>query len=133
MNSSSETTVDPINLNISYEVVEPIVSYIALALVLIFILVLIVSRLVITTEKSKSDLILFNQSPHKHLELLVSNKSANSGAMNNMHAAIAVGLMIPPPGYEPPPKDPTKSNGIGPKKMRNAGDGPVARSKKPKF
>lgn len=134
MNSSLSKPEDLSNISISYEVVQPIASYIALAMVVVFILILIISRLVITTEKSKSDLVLFNQSAHKHIELLVSNKSTNSGAMNNVHAAIAVGLMIPPAGYVPPPKEAkSKPNGIGHKKLITSGDGPVAKSNRQKW
>ncbi|CAF0767737.1 unnamed protein product [Brachionus calyciflorus] len=132
------SNTDTNNLNISYEIVQPIASYVALACVLFFIFILIVSRLVITTEKTKSDLILFNQSPQKHLELLVSKQASNAGAMNNIHAAVALGLMIPPPNYEPPiAKDQSKPNGFANhnnnSKLMDANEAPVSRAKKSKW
>lgn len=124
------------NLDISYEIIVPIASYIALAGVVVFIFLLIASRLVITTERTKSDLILFNNSPQKHLELLVSKQTSNTGAMNNIHAAVALGLMIPPPNYEPPAApNHGKSNGFAHQSNRliETNEAPVSRPKKSKW
>jgi Zn-dependent protease with chaperone function len=86
---------------IAYAVITPVASYVALAFVVLFLLIIIVSKLVITVETTKSDLVIYNTTPQK-LELLVSKPASNSGAQHNVHAAIALGLMEAPPNYQPP-------------------------------
>jgi hypothetical protein len=100
-------------LLVAYEVITPVSSYVALAFVVLVVIVIVISKLVITVETSKSDLLIYNTSPQK-LELLVSKPTSNSGATNNMHAAIALGLMDAPANYVPP-KQPvnSKMNGFG--------------------
>lgn len=108
------------DLSIAYQVVFPLASYIALSFVLFFSSLLVLSRLVITVEvTTKSDLVLFNTSSQRKLQLLVSKHESSAGAMNNIHAAIALGLMIPPPNYVPPSSTtganhhpPSKSNSL---------------------
>lgn len=123
-NSDLPTSTEPIPLitneykDIAYEIIVPFASYIALASVLVFMLAIVISRLVITVETAKSDLILFNTTPQKHIELLVSKQTSNPSAMNNIHAAVALGLMVPPPNYEPPANNQNKlPNGISHQKL----------------
>jgi hypothetical protein len=89
------------SLLVAYEVISPTCSYAALAFVISVVIVIIISKLVITVETTKSDLVIYNTSPQK-LELLVSKPASNSAAVNNVHAAIALGLMDPPTNYKPP-------------------------------
>lgn len=108
---------------VSTEVVFPLASYIALFVVLIFSSVLVISRLLISSEiTTTSDLVLFNTTPQRRLELLVSKQTSSAGAMNNIHTAIALGLMIAPPNYVPPP-----SGGAG-KVPTTLGNGAVPHS-----
>jgi hypothetical protein len=88
--------------DIAQQLITPVSSYIALALVLLFILTMIIMKLVIQVENSRPELILFNSNIQKQINLLVSKQSASPGAMNNVHLAVSMGLMIPPANYEPP-------------------------------
>ena len=102
------------NIAIIYDVITPYASYVALAFVFLMMFFIVVSKLVITVDTTKSDLILYNTTPQK-LEILVSKQLTNSGAMHNIHAAVACGLMDPPPNYQPPkalPQPPHKMNGF---------------------
>lgn len=77
--------------------IQPIPSFVVLALVALFFLFLILARLMIRHETKNVDLILFNKSPQKHLFLLVSKQLYNnSAASNNIASAIAHGLMDAP-------------------------------------
>lgn len=101
--SCENTTSIEFNFTIAEEVVFPLASYVAMSVVLFFSSLLVFSRMLITVEiTSKSDLVLFNTSPQRQLELLVSKHASSAGAMNNIHTAIALGLMIAPPNYVPP-------------------------------
>lgn len=92
-----------VNFQLAEEVIFPLASYIALSFVLVFSFVLVVSRMLITVEiTSKSDLVLFDTTQQRRLDLLVSKHASSVGAMNNIHTAIALGLMIPPANYIPP-------------------------------
>ena len=101
--SGSSSYLNNATLYASGDVIFPLASYIALFVVLIFSSVLVISRLVISAEiTTKSDLVLFNTTPQRRLELLVSKQTSSAGAMNNIHTAIALGLMIAPPNYVAP-------------------------------
>jgi hypothetical protein len=114
--SSGHSSGGPVNeaLLVAYEVITPVASYVALAFVISLLLLIIISKLVITVDTTKSDLVIYATSSQK-LELLVSKQSSNSGAMNNIHAAVALGLMDPPVNYKPPQQPPPgqgKANGF---------------------
>jgi hypothetical protein len=115
--SSSSVPVGPTKVNeeliTTYQIITPVASYVALAFVILILLLIIISKLAITVDTTKSDLVIYNTSPQK-LELLVAKQASNSGAMNNIHAAVALGLMEPPPNYQPPknPPGPGKANGF---------------------
>ena len=90
--------------DLAYEVIQPYASYVAIAFVLLFFLVVILSKLVLNadTKMHKSDLVLFNNANNKRLETLMARQASNSAAMQNVHSAVALGLMQPPPNYKPP-------------------------------
>ena len=86
--SSSSNTID-------YGV-NPIASYITLAIVLVFLTALFLSRLIITIEKPKNDLAIFNSQRNKNLKPLISKHTSNQAALNNTRLAISLGLMHAP-------------------------------------
>ena len=94
--------------DISNIVINPIASYIALASVLLIIAITVMLRLVITIDAKKSDLIIFNNNPPKHFDMLVAKPSDNNNVQHNRNAAIKVGLMVLPP---PTSDDATKNLG----------------------
>ena len=91
------------------EVIVPYASYVAIGVLVVFLLVVIISKIILSadTKTNKSDLVLFNNSNNKRLESLVSRQGSNLAAVQNIHAAVALGLMDPPPNYQPAN---TKSN-----------------------
>jgi len=88
--------------DVAQQLIMPVSSYIALALVLLFIFFMIIMKLVIQVENNRPELILFNSNSQKQIDLLVSKQSASPSAMHNIHLAVSMGLMIPPANYEPP-------------------------------
>lgn len=73
--------------------VNPIASYITLAIVLVFLTALFLSRMIITIEKPKNDLAIFNSQRNKNLKPLISKHTSNQAALNNTRLAISLGLM----------------------------------------
>lgn len=118
---NNDSSTPSVNLEISYEVIFPLASYVALSFVLVISSLLVISRMLITVEiTTKSELVLFNTSPQRHLEMLVSKHASSTGAMNNIHSAIALGLMIPPKNYVPPPPN-ASNHHAGVNKLANGG------------
>ena len=97
MSNQTAITYDHGTQEIAFMVINPIASYIALATSVVIITVIIMLRLVITVDAKKSDLLLFNINPPKHLDMLLGRPSDNKNAQHNKNAAILAGLMVPPP------------------------------------
>jgi hypothetical protein len=109
-NQSNITYFYPeVDMSISYEVITPVASYVAIVFFVAFLSIILVSRLIITVETKRSDLAIFS---NVKLELLVSKQTSSASALHNMHAAIALGLMDPPPNYDPSKNTYSKSNGF---------------------
>jgi hypothetical protein len=97
-------------------------SIFTVALISTFFMVFLIARAMLKVDSTHSELAIY-QTPTKKTEIMT--KQTNIGAQNNVHAAIACGLMAPPPGYERP-KTPPPSKGP-------LNGEPKIRSKKSKF
>ena len=97
MSNQTAIKYDQATQDIAIIVINPIASYIALASVVLIIAITVILRLVITIDAKKSDLILFNNNPPKHFDMLVAKPSDNHNAQHNKNKAILAGLMVPPP------------------------------------
>lgn len=107
------TTIPNIVLDVSVtNIINPYASYIGLAVALISCLLVIMARLIVSIETPRSDLILFNSTPNKNAKPLISKQMSTQAAVNNIHLAVAVGLMAAPANYEQPLKYQNMKNEI---------------------
>jgi hypothetical protein len=101
-------------------------SLVTVVIIGVFFLVFMIARIFITVDNTKSELAIYQPSTKK--SEIMTKQISNIGAQNNVHAAIACGLMSAPPDYEPPKAQPANS-----KLPNNSDTTAVNRPKKSKF
>ena len=76
-------------------IINPYASYVGLTVAIVSCLLVFIARLIVSIETPRSDLILFNSTPNKNVKPLISKQMSTQAAINNIHLAVAAGLLAP--------------------------------------